>query len=160
MEVSMPTANRTFRRAVAKQKVTRPTVRFGIERMNDDGEVLSTDWFNATMPTDENMFLIAALIGDEDNEAGAATALLELLKDSLPTDEYRLFRKRLRDPKDEDVTMETVEDIVEELMKEWSAFPTGQSAASSTSQTTSGPKSTGRVRGEGSTRSPSASIGS
>src|SRR5688572_30031090 len=100
MEVSMPTANRTFRRAVAKQKVTRPTVRFGIERMNDDGEVLSTDWFNATMPTDENMFLIAALIGDEDNEAGAATALLELLKDSLPTDEYRLFRKRLRDPKD------------------------------------------------------------
>lgn len=157
----MPTMpNRTFRRAVAKAKVERPTITFGVERLNDDGEVVSTDVFHATQPTDERLFIIAAMIGDEENEAASATALMELLKDSLPKDEYRVFRKRLADPDDVDLTMETVEDIVEALMESWSGFPTGQSSDSSTSRTSSGTKSTGRVRGTGSTSSASPSIAS
>lgn len=156
----MPAPNRTFRRAVAKKKVERPTITFGVERLNDEGEVLGTDTFHATQPTDERMFFIAALIGNEDNEAGAATALMELLKDSLPKEEWRTFRKRLDDPDDLDLTLETVEDIVEVLMTEWSGFPTGPSSDSSPSQTPSGTKSTGRVRGEGSTSSASPSIAS
>lgn len=154
------TPNRTFRRAAARKKVERPTVRFGIERLDDEGEVVSTDYFHATMPSDEAMFMIAALIGDEENDAGAATALLDLLKESLPSQEYRVFRKRLMDPKDEDLTMEVVEEIVEMLMEDWSTFPTGQSSASSTSPTPTGTTSTGRVRGSGSTSSNSRSSAS
>lgn len=154
------TPNRTFRRAAARKKVERPTTRFGIERLDAEGEVVSTDYFHATMPTDEAMFIIAARIGDDENDAAAATALLDLLRESMPAQEFRTFRKRLLDPQDEDLTMGVMEEIVEMLMEEWSTFPTAPSSDSSTSPTPTGTTSTGRVRGSGSTSSNSRSTGS
>lgn len=143
---------RAFRRAaVRKAKVERPVTSFTIERLNDEGEVVGGDEFHATMPTEERLFMIAAMVGDDENSAASATALLDILRESLPPKEYLVFRTRFLDPEDEDLSLEVVEEIVEHLMEQWSGFPTGPSQGSSGSQTTSGPKSTGRVRGQGST---------
>lgn len=132
-------------------------VPFAIERLNDDGEVIGVDQFHATMPTDERLFLITAMIGDEENMAGSATALLDLLREALPPEEFRVFRSRFADPEDVDLDMDVLQDIVSTIMQEWTDFPTGPSSASSTSPTSTGSKSTGRVRGAGSIRSNSPS---
>lgn len=154
------TAPRSFRRA-AKKQVDRPVTAFTLDWVDDEDEtkVLRTDTFHATMPTDERLFIVAAMVGDEDNEAGAATAVMELLKDSLPAAEYKVLRARLMDP-DDSVDMDTLSEVLEWLMEKWSTFPTEQSAGSSGSPTSSGTKSTGRVRGQGSTRSTSPSSAS
>lgn len=151
-------APRSFRRAAAK-KVARPTVTFTLDWVDDEDEekVLRSDTFHATMPSDERLFMIAALVGsDEENMASEAAAIMDLLRDSLPADEFRTLKRRLADPEDS-VDMETVSEVLEWLMEKWSDFPTQPSSASSESPTATGPKSTGRVRGPGSTRSNSPS---
>lgn len=154
------TAPRSFRRAAAK-KEARPTVTFTLDWVDDEDEekVYRSDTFHATMPTDERLFLVAALIGDEDAVGAEATAVMDLLRDSLPSDEYRTIRARLADPEDS-VDMETLGEVMEWLMEKWSDFPTQPSQGSSKSQTPTGPKSTGRVRGQGSTSSNSRSSAS
>lgn len=152
----MASAPRSFRRAVKKQ-AERPTVTFALDRTDDEYNVIESDIFHATQPTDERLFLIAAMVGDEDAVGSEATATLELLRDSLPPDEYRTLRRRLADPDDQDATLEVVQEVIEWLMEQWTAFPTQPSSDSSTSQTPSGTKSTGRAPGRGSTRSTSPS---
>jgi hypothetical protein len=164
----MAQAPRSFRRAAKKQE-ERPTVAFDLTWEQDlteeekaagvEPEVYRTDVFHATQPTDERMFLTAALIGDEDSVGAEAAAAMALLRDSLPPAEFRILRARIADPEDS-VDLEVVQEVLAWLMEEWSSFPTGQSSASSTSPTSTGTKSTGRVRGSGSTRSPSPSTAS
>jgi hypothetical protein len=164
----MAQAPRSFRRAAKKQE-ERPVVAFELTWEEDlseedaaagkEPEVYRTDTFHATRPTDERMFLIAALIGDEDATGSEATAVMELFRDSLPADEYRTLKSRLSDPEDS-VDLEILQEIVEWLMKEWTTFPTKPSSGSSQSPTSAGTKSTGRVRGPGSTHSNSLSTAS
>lgn len=152
------TAPRSFRRAAAK-KEARPVVAFTLDWVDDEDEenVLRSDTFHATMPTDERLFLIAAAMGqDDEGVASEAAAIMDLLRDSLPPAEYRVLRSRLADPADS-VDMEVMSEVLEWLMEKWSDFPTQPSSESSKSPTTSGQKSTGRVRGPGSTRSTSPS---
>jgi hypothetical protein len=161
-------APRSFRRAARKQE-KRPVIAFTLDWVEDlteeqeaegvEPEVYRTDVFHATQPTEERMFLVAALIGDEDNMAAEATGLMELLRDILPPAEFRVLKERLADEEDS-VDMETLQEVLEWLMEKWSTFPTEPSSASSKSPTSSGPKSTGRVRGQGSTHSASPSIAS
>lgn len=157
----MPAPAQGFRSAARKQKNTRPTVHVFHEWTDDEDEsiVLRRSDFHATMPSDEQMFLIAALMGDEDNTAGSATAMLDLFRAALPPEEFRDMKSRLADSEDP-LDMETISQMMEHIMKGWSTFPTGPSSASSTSPTGTGTTSTGRVRGKGSTRSPSPSTAS
>src|SRR5687768_2660530 len=158
MEVSMPTtAPRAFRRAATKS-AERPITAFTLDWVDDEDEekVYRSDTFHATKPTDERLFLVAAMIGDEDHLGSEATAVLDIFRDSLPHDEYVILKQRLVDPEDS-VDMETIAEVLEWLMESWSDFPTGPSSASSQSPTRTGTNSTGRVRGTGSTRSPSPS---
>lgn len=151
-------APRSFRRAARKQEV-RPTLAFTLDWVQDlteeeeaqgvEATVVRTDTFHATQPTDERMFLIAAMIGDEDSSS-EATAVLDLFRDALPPAEYRVLKARIADP-DDSVDLVVVKEILEWLMEEWSSFPTTPSSASSQSPTTTGTKSTGRVRGAAST---------
>lgn len=155
----MTTAPKTFHRQVAAKKAaaSRPTVEFMIENMDpvEEGEEPHADQFHATLPSDERLFVLAAMAGDEDSNGTAeAAATMDLLKSSLPEDEFRLLRKRLLDPEDI-VDMELLQDILMWLTEEWSTFPTVQSSASSVSPPSTGVQSTGRVRGPGSTRSTS-----
>lgn len=155
----MTTAPKTFHRQVAakKAKVERPTVEFMIENMDpvEEGEDPHADQFHATLPSDERLFILAAMAGDEEsNGAAEAAATLDLLRSSLPDDEFRLLKKRLLDPEDI-VDMDLLQDILMWLTEEWSTFPTVQSSASSASPPSTGARSTGRVRGAGSTHSTS-----
>lgn len=155
------TAPRAFRRAAAKNKTPRPTLAFTLDWVDDEDEekVIKSDVFHAQRPTDERLFLVAATMGDEDASGQEAGAVMSIFRDALPAEEYRTLRARLADP-DDSVDMETIGEVMEWLMKEWTAFPTEPSPNSSTSPTTTGSKSTGRVRGTGSTRSPSPSTAS
>lgn len=154
----MTTAPRTFRRQVAAKKsaATRPTVEFMIEHASaPEGEELGSDQFHATMPTEERLFLLAALAGDEDSDGAAeAAATMDLLRDALPNAEFRLLKRRLGDPEDI-VDIEMLQEILMWLVEEWSTFPTVPSSGSSVSPPSTGTRSTGRVRGEGSTHSTS-----
>jgi hypothetical protein len=156
----MTTPSRSFRRAVAQKKTKnapRPVVEFFLEWLDDEDETIvhRRDVFHATMPSDERIFLIAAMAGDE--EAGAtaeAAAIMDLFKTSLPEDEYRILRQRLKDPED-DVNLEMLQEVVPWLMEEWSSFPTVPASASLPSPASTGVRSTGRAPGKGSTRSTS-----
>lgn len=151
----MATASRTFRRQVAKKKVARPVVDFFLTWVDDEDpeKVIREDVFHATAPTDERLFLLAAAAGDEDGSvATESAAIMDLFRDVLPPDEFRTLRSRLKDPED-DVDLEMLQDVTAWLMEEWSTFPTEPSSASSTSRPRTGTRSTGRVRGPGSTRS-------
>lgn len=143
-------APRSFRRAA--KKVERPVIAFTLDWVDDEDEekVYRTDTFHSTQPTDERLFLVSAMIGGDDG--AEAAGIMELLRDILPPDEYKTMRARLADPEDS-VTIEVLQEVIEWLMEKWSTFPTEQSAGSSPSPTSSGPKSTGRVRSSGSTRS-------
>jgi len=153
-------APRSFRRA-AKKQADRPVVTFTLDWVDDEDEekVYRSDTFSAKMPTDERLFLVAAMVGDEDNEMAAAAGVMELFRDILSPREYRILKDRLADPEDS-VDMEVLQDVLEWLMEKWSDFPTQPSRDSSTSPTSSGTKSTGRVRGQGSIRSNSPSTAS
>jgi hypothetical protein len=156
--MSTPTTNRAFRRSVAEKKkgvVEQPTVAFTLDWVDDEDpeKVIRSDTFHATRPTDERLFLIAALAGDEDAGGVAeAAAVVEIFRDALPEDEYRILRRRIKDPED-DVNLDMLQDVMFWLMGEWSSFPTAPASDSSASRRSTGAKSTGRVRGPGSTRS-------
>lgn len=148
----MPTAPRTFRRQVSDRVVERPVAEFMIEAKAEDAPA---EQYHATRPTEERLFLLAALAGSEDSTgAEEAAATLELLKDALPEDEYRALRRRIGDP-DDFVDIEMLQDILMWLVEEWSAFPTEPSSVSSAPPPATGTRSTGRVRGAGSTSSAS-----
>lgn len=154
------TAPQGFRSA-ARKKDTRPTIHVFHEWTDDEDEsvVIRRSDFHATMPSDEQMFLIAALMGDEDNSSASATAMVDLFRAALPSDEFRDMKSRLADPEDP-LDMEILTQMMEHIMKGWTTFPTGPSSGSSQSPTSSGTKSTGRVRGKGSILSDSPSSGS
>ena len=127
-------------------------VEFMIEAKEEDG---AAEQYHATRPTEERLFLLAALAGSEDatgTEEAAAT--LELLRDALPEDEFRVLRRRIADPSDF-VDIGMIQDILMWLVEEWSTFPTEPSSVSSAPPPATGTRSTGRVRGEGSTSSTS-----
>lgn len=157
----MTTAPRAFRRAVAEKKSTaRPVVEFTLESTDAEGEVVRSDTFHAKRPTDERLFLLAAMAGDEDADgAQEAAVTLDLLKDILSEAEFKTLKARLLDDTD-DVDMDMLQDVLMWLVEQWASFPTEPSSDSSVSQGASGTKSTGRVRGPGSTQSVSPSIAS
>lgn len=154
----MASAPQGFRSRV-KDRVTkeRAKVAFYLETTDEDenGEefVVRRDDFVATAPTDEQLMLLMAVGGREDSSIGdEASAMLDFFKAALPADQYKVLLGRLRDPDDPDVDAESLGEIFQWLMERFQDFPTTQPSASSGSQGSSGARSTGRVRGKGSTR--------
>jgi hypothetical protein len=159
----MTTAPRAFRRSVEKKKTQeRPTVAFTLDWVDDEDEsnILRSDTFHATMPSDERLFIVAAMAGNEDSQGTSeAAAVMDMLKDALPLPEFRTLKQRLLDP-DDDVNLEMLQDVMYWLMEEWASFPTQPASASSGSQASIGAKSTGRVRSKESIHSPLGSTAS
>jgi len=157
----MTTPTRSFRRSVAEKKgvAAPPIVEFTLDWVDDEDpeKILRSDMFHATRPTDERLFLIAAMAGDEESGAASeAAAVMEIFRVALPAEEFRTLRSRIKDP-DDDVNLDMLQDVLFWLMGEWSSFPTEPASNSSKSPPATGVKSTGRVRGPGSTRSTSDS---
>lgn len=154
----MATAPQAFRRRV-KDRVAkeRPQVSFYLETVDEDDEgneyVVRRDDFTATSPTEEQLLLVYAQGAREDATVGdEVSALLSFFKDILPASQYKVLLKRLRDPDDLDVDLQTLDELFKWIMEQWQDFPTTPPSGSSTSQGGTGTKSTGRVRGKGSTR--------
>lgn len=153
----MATAPQGFTRRVKDRvKKERPTVPFFIETTDEDEDgneiVISRDDFTATKPTDEQLILMTAYgANTEATAADEMNAIITFFKDVLPNKEYRRLIQRLRDPEDLDVDRELLMDIFEMLMAAWNSFPTQSASDSSASPTPTGTRSTGRVRGKGST---------
>lgn len=154
----MATAPQGFRRRV-KDRVAkeRTEIPFFLETVdeNEEGEeiVVRRDDFVAKAPTDEQLMLMMALGGREDSGVGdEVAAMLDFYKAVLPANQYKILLGRLRDPEDLDVDAETLAEIFQWLMEKWQDFPTTPPSGSSGSQGTTGARSTGRVRGKGSTR--------
>lgn len=146
----------TFRRQVSRRAATKETTTdVEIETVDEDGESVGVDVFHFTRPSEEQLFLLAAGVGGDDaNAADEAAAVMSLLRQTLPPTELRLMKSRLADPED-GLDMEILVGTVQDLMQAWSDFPTKPSSASAGSPVSSGARSTGRVRGQGSTRSTS-----
>ena len=150
-------AQDTFRRQVKRRAAVAPSITsVSIDTVDENDEPVGTDVFHFSRPTEEQLFLMAASMGGETSVADEAAAVLDIMRVSLPTEEFRKLRSRLLDPED-GLDMEVLGGTIQDLLSAWSDFPTKPQSASSESQNGSGPKSTGRVRGAGSTHSPSTS---
>lgn len=154
----MATAPQGFRRRV-KDRVSkeRAEIAFYLETTDEDEDgneiVVRRDDFTAKAPTEEQLLLIFAQGGREDASVGdEISAVLAFFRDTLPPAQYKVLISRLRDPDDVDVDAEALTEIFQWIMEQWQDFPTKSPSGSSTSQGSAGAKSTGRVRGKGSTR--------
>ena len=143
---------RSFRRR-AKKVAARPVSVFSPDWVDEDEEgneiIVRSDVFHASMPSNETLFFLMADLNDDDADGADVVAMKRLLMASLPADEFRILKQRLEDPEDP-LDMEWLGEILQDVMKDWTDFPTEQSAASSGSPTSTGQRSTGRVRGKGS----------
>lgn len=154
----MATAPQGFQRRVKERAVqTRQQVPFFLETTDEDDEgneiVVRRDDFVATMPSEEQLMLVFATGGREDASIGdEISAILQVFKDALPSNQYKVLIGRLRDPNDADVDADALMEIFSWLMEQWQDFPTKSPSGSSASQGSTGARSTGRARGKGSTR--------
>lgn len=151
-------AQDAFRRQVKRRIAEKPIVNVvSIDTVDEQGEPIGTDQFHFSRPSEEQMFLMAASMGGDDTSvADEAAAVLDILRVSLPPEEFRRMRARLIDPED-GLDMDVLGELMRDLISAWSDFPTKPQSASSGSPESSGVTSTGRVQGEGSTHSPSTS---
>lgn len=133
----------------------RKSVSFFLETTDEDEDgneiVILHEDYTATMPTEEQLMLVFAEGGKESaTMADEAAAMLDVFKAALPDAEYRRLYKRLKNPNDKDVDFELLQDLFAFLMEQWQDFPTTPPVGSSPSPSSTGGRSTGRVRGKGS----------
>lgn len=155
----MATTPQVFNRRV-KERVTRerPTLTFRLQTTDEDENgneyVARYDDFEATAPTEEQLMVLMARGGSTDaTNADEMASILDFFKNVLTPRGYKVLMGRFTDPNDLDVDAETLIDVFEWLLGEWQDFPTMSPADSTGTRASSGTKSTGRVRGKGSTRS-------
>lgn len=118
-----------------------------------DPATVKANIMTANAPTAEQLAITLAHGASEfASHADEMASALGLFKDVLDPKDYHILVRRLRDPKDE-VDLAMLADIIEWLVEQWQDFPTQQPSASSRSAKPTGPRSTGRSPGKGSTRS-------
>lgn len=97
----------------------------------------------AHYPGDGLIMVAIADATSEDSDGGSMNAIMSILKGALSIEDYRTIRGWI---KAGDLPADAVGDIFEDLMEEWTTFPTKPSSGSSRSRNTSGTRSTGRAR--------------
>lgn len=103
------------------------------------------------LPTTSQLALLMAAHADGD-EQETTVGLLKFMEGVFDPASYRALRKRFNDRTDPLDLMKLME-IVTELVKEWTGFPTKPLSDSPPSPSKTGARSTGRVPGKGSTLS-------
>ena len=155
----MANTPQAFTRRVKDREVPREdrTIEFVLRTEDEDENgntiIVREDKFTASLPTEEQLLLLFALGGNSNATAADETAaMFDVFKSVLPANQYKKLMNRFKDPNDPDVDAEAIADIFEWLLEQWQDFPTTPPSASATSPSASGPRSTGRARGKGSTR--------
>jgi len=95
-------AQDTFRRQITRRAATvQPTTNVTFDSVDEEGNEAGSDTFHFSRPSEEQLFLLAADVGGE-NVSGIAeaAAVMTLIRQTLPSEEYRLMRERLGDPED------------------------------------------------------------
>lgn len=114
-----------------------------------DGKML-----RVTPPDSTQVMLFSATFGAQDaGDADRIYAAKEFARRVFGKSGYAHIDRRLNDQDDDFDVLDLIavlQDVVEEIVD--NGFPTRPSAASAPSPTTTGPKSTGRAPGKGSTR--------
>jgi len=110
-------------------------------------------------PTTGQLGLFAGTTGDASSGQDKIQALFSLLRGTFEPDDYRHLTARLNN-RTSGVEIDDVMDIVMDLVKEFTAFPTQPSSDSSPSPTSTGPSSMESAPVPASTRSISRRIDS
>lgn len=103
-----------------------------------DGET-----FTAYPPSPGQMAMLIAAQADSRDVSESMAAIIDFLDGILDEDAQAMYRKRLMDRNDP-FDFDTVNDIVEGLVEEWSARPTKSPSVSSSSRRTAGSRSTAK----------------
>lgn len=111
----------------------------------------------AQYPGDGSISLFLAAMGADAEEVDVLATLFSLLENMFNTSDYRFLRKLIRT---EELEYENLMELIADAMEGWMAFPTQRASASTRSPQQTGTRSTGRVRGPGSTQLTSAPVDS
>jgi hypothetical protein len=139
-----PTKNFDVAAKSAATKQERVMVPYSI---GDDEQV-------AWLPSDEQVILLMASMGEDSNGADVMSAAFTFLKGTHDEESYRYIRSRFADP-DDPFEADTLTDIAFWLVEEKAARPTRPSGGSSQSPGNTGSSSTASARRAASTRSRS-----
>jgi hypothetical protein len=117
------------------------------------------DEYEVILPTPEQLILFASSVA---TPATAAAAIMEIIEDIFAPADYQLIRRRLRLRRNDPgrLHFEALADAIGQVMEAVGDFPTPAPSASSPSRTSTGKRSTGRVRSTASGRPNSVSAGS
>ena len=137
-------------KAAASDKKVYDPIPFDLEQA--DGTVHRVE---AKYPGDGSFILLMAVNSPDATSAEYLGTLMSFVQKMFSREDYRYIRARIAD---EELDIDQLGQIIWAAMEEWgetSDFPTKPESGSSTSQQPTGTSSTGRVRGPGSTLSPS-----
>jgi hypothetical protein len=110
-----------------------------------DGET-----FTAYPPSAGQLAMLTAAQADSRDVTESMAAIIDFLDGMLDEDAQAMYRRRLLD-RDDPFDFDTVNDIVEGLIEEWSARPTKSPSVSSPSRKSAGSRSTARPRSRATT---------
>ncbi len=111
----------------------------------------------ANYPGDGVMSLMLASVGSDASEIEALASIYSFLQASFSNSDYRFLRRLVRN---EELDYDLLMDLVQDMMEGWLAFPTQPPSDSQPSPQATGTRSTGRVRGPGSTQQTSLPVDS
>lgn len=105
--------------------------------------------YTAYPPTSGQFMLVMAAMGGAKFKAEDIATYVDFLASLLDVDSMEAIRVRLMDRNDP-LDFETISEIVNGLVEEWSEHPTGSASASSTSPRPNGRRSTAKPRSKAS----------
>lgn len=111
----------------------------------------------ANYPGDGTISLFLAAMGSDAEEVDVLATLFNFLERAFNRNDYRFLRRLVRD---EELEYEHLMELIADMMEGWMAFPTKPASASPQSRAQTGTRSTGRVRGPGSTQQSSLPVDS
>jgi hypothetical protein len=106
--------------------------------------------FTAYPPSPGQLAMLVAAQADSRDVSESMAAIIDFLDGILDEDAQAMYRRRLMDRNDP-FDFDTVNDIVEGLVEEWSARPTKSPSVSSSSRRTAGSRSTAKPRSRATT---------
>lgn len=96
-------------------------------------------------PSPGQMAMLISAQAESRDVTESVAAIIDFLDGILDEDAQAMFRRRLLD-RDDSFDFDTVNEIVEGLIEDWSARPTTSSSVSSSSRKSAGSRSTAKPR--------------